>query len=292
MKRVILFTVLLGMLFSCTACAGQEQSQRTEVSIIKEMTVYYARYGDGAKEKTEELLQELESLDPEAASKWQDIMGLWESVSQNIEIHENILPDGLPDSEELCLIVLGFQLNPDGSPREELIKRLEVALASAEKYPKALIVCTGGGTASRNPSVTEAGTMAQWLMEHGIAEERIVVEDQSITTAQNAIYTYQILAEKYPEVHQLAIISSDYHIATGTLLFGAQARLLADDTEDAAYAIVSNAAYHAPKGSLSTMFQAGALIELAGDVDTAFDIYYETYDIHELPELPVQQPEE
>ena len=32
------------------------------------------------------------------------------------------------------------------------------------------------------------------------------------------------------------------------------------------------------------MFQAGALIELSGDVDTAFDIYYETYDIHELPE--------
>ena len=34
------------------------------------------------------------------------------------------------------------------------------------------------------------------------------------------------------------------------------------------------------------MFQAGALIELSGDADTAFEIYYETYDIHALPPPP------
>jgi hypothetical protein len=33
------------------------------------------------------------------------------------------------------------------------------------------------------------------------------------------------------------------------------------------------------------MFQAGALIELSGDVKTAFDIYYDNYDIHSLPPL-------
>ena len=31
--------------------------------------------------------------------------------------------------------------------------------------------------------------------------------------------------------------------------------------------------------------QAGALIELSGDVETDFDIYYDTYDIHELPPI-------
>ena len=49
--------------------------------------------------------------------------------------------------------------------------------------------------------------------------------------------------------------------------------------------VVSSAAWKAPSGSLSTMFQAGALIELSGDADTAFEIYYETYDIHALPPL-------
>jgi len=33
------------------------------------------------------------------------------------------------------------------------------------------------------------------------------------------------------------------------------------------------------------MFQAGALIELSGDMETALKIYYDTYDIHALPPM-------
>ena len=51
------------------------------------------------------------------------------------------------------------------------------------------------------------------------------------------------------------------------------------------YEVISNAAWKAPSGSLSTMFQAGALIELSGDKETAWKIYYDEYDIHELPPL-------
>ena len=180
-------------------------------------------------------------------------------------------------------MVLGFQLNPDGSMRPELVERLQVALASAEKYPHALIVCTGGGTAAANKSATEAGCMAEYLREQGVAPERIIVEDHSQTTAQNAAFTCRILEEQYPQVRQLAILSSDYHIATGVLLFSAQATLTAEEVGKERFTVVSNAAWPAPSGSLSTMFQAGALIELAGDVKTAYEIYYDTYDIHPLP---------
>ena len=122
--------------------------------------------------------------------------------------------------------------------------------------------------------------MAEWLEKHGVEPSRLIVEDRSLTTAQNAIFTFDILEAQYPQVRQIAIISSDYHIATGVLLFGAEAIL-----RDSGAKVVSNAAWHAPGGSLSAMFQAGALIELSGDAETAFDIYYETYDIHELPPL-------
>jgi uncharacterized SAM-binding protein YcdF (DUF218 family) len=160
-----------------------------------------------------------------------------------------------------------------------------VAKASAEKYPNALIVCTGGGTAAENPEATEAGEMAKWLIANSVDARRVIVEDRSLTTAQNAICTWKILTEQYPQVKQLAIISSDYHIATGTLLFGAEATLQAEEAGEERMTVVSNAAWHAPSGTLSPMFQAGALIELSGDVETAFAIYYETYDIHELPPL-------
>ena len=126
---------------------------------------------------------------------------------------------------------------------------------------------------------------AKWLIENGIEENRVIVEANSLTTAQNAIFTYDILTKDYPSVTQVAIVSSDYHIATGTLLFEAEAILRASGDAGESFRVVSNAAWEAPSGSLSGMFQAGALIELSGDTETAFEIYYDTYDIHELPPL-------
>ena len=70
--------------------------------------------------------------------------------------------------------------------------------------------------------------MAEWLIQNGISEDRIIVEDNSLTTAQNAMFSIDILSEKYPQVTKLAIVSSDYHIATGNLLFGARSILLAE----------------------------------------------------------------
>ncbi len=252
---------------------------------VKEIVVNYGAFGDEAEARNEELLRQLEGFNPDAAARWRTILALWKRVNAGMEIHEGVLPDGLPDSDELCIVALGFQLNPDGSMREELIHRLEVVRRSAEKYPKALIVCTGGGTAAGDETATEAGRMAEWLAANGIDESRIIVEDQSLTTAQNAQLTLGILEEQYPQVTQLAILSSDYHIATGTLLFTAESILRAEEAGQEPWTVVSNAAYKAPSGSLSSMFQAGALIELLGDVETAFEIYYETYDIHELPRM-------
>lgn len=251
---------------------------------IQEIAVNYGAYGREADARNRALLAEMALFNPDAAARWEKIAALWREA-EGLPVHDGALPDGLPDTDELCLVVLGFQLNPDGSMKEELVERLRTALRSAEKYPRAYIVCTGGGTAAENENATEAGKMAEWLVANGVDGSRVLVEDRSLTTAQNAIYTYDLLTEKYPQVKQLAIISSDYHIATGTLLFEAEAILRAEEAGREKMHVVSNAAYRAPSGSLSSMFQAGALIELSGDVETAFEIYYETYDIHELPPL-------
>ena len=275
------------MLSAVCLCFGCEQKKeiRDRQEIIEEMVIDYGSYGSEADERIGSLIKELRSVDADAADRWESILSLWKTANTDLRINDGVLPDGLPDTDELCIVALGFQLNPDGSMRDELIERLKVVLGSAEKYPHALIVCTGGGTAAENESATEAGKMAEWLIGNGIAPERVIVEDQSVTTAQNAIYTCDILTEYYPQVKQLAIVSSDYHIATGALLFEAEAILRAEKAGGEAMRVVSNAAWKAPAGALSTMFQAGALIELSGDTETAFEIYYDTYDIHELPPL-------
>lgn len=281
-RRVFALILSLCLLLGCAGCGKQKRSSR---EIVEEMVVDYGSYGDRANRRVRSLLRELKKADPDAAARWKSIMALWKQANKKLTLHYDVLPDGLPDTDALCIVVLGFQLNPDGSMREELVRRLEVAKRSAEKYPNALILCTGGGTAAENGDATEAGAMARWLLENGIEPTRLLIENRSLTTAQNAICSFEILNERCPQVRELAIVSSDYHIATGVLLFGAQSRLLADKAGGESIRVTSNAAWRAPSGSLSTMFQAGALIELSGDTETAFEIYFDTYDIHALPPL-------
>ena len=256
-----------------------------EQEIIEALTVGYASQGNLFNDKSTALSAELRELNPDKADRWDSIMKLWKGLDDTLVINYDLLPDGLPETNELCIVVLGFQLNDDGSMKYELKQRLIIAKACAEKYPNAYVVCTGGGTAVQNKSATEAGEMTKWLIENGIDEKRVITEDQSITTSQNAIYTLEILGEKYPEVNSIAIVSSDYHIRTGWLLFSAEATLLAEKAGEERIKVISDAAWHAPAGTLTEMFNAGALVELAGDVETAFDIYYNNYDIHDLPDI-------
>ena len=291
-RTVIGIIALIGILFACIAFSGCGKDTGKDSSgtvnaekLIEEIAVDCGTYGTEAADRIETLLKEMASADAGAAARWRTITDLWMSPQLGKPLNYDVLPDGLPDTDELCIVVLGFQLEPDGAMKDELIQRLTVALRSAQKYPDAYVVCTGGGTAAENESVSEAGEMAKWLAEQGVARERIIVEDNSVTTAQNAIFTYDILTSLYPSVKKLAIVSSDYHIATGELLFRAESVLRAITPGKEKLEVVSNAAWKAPSGTLSPMFQAGALIELSGDVDTAFDIYYDNYDIHELPPL-------
>ncbi|MBQ7714242.1 MAG: YdcF family protein [Clostridia bacterium] len=277
----LLSVVFIASLSGCGNDADPKSVQKT----VEEIAVDYGTYGDEAKDRIDELLDGLSSADGSAAKRIEKIMDIWTSPDLGKTLNYDVLPDGLPDTDELCIVVLGFQLNPDGTMKDELIERLTVALESAKKYPRSYIVCTGGGTAAENRSASEAGEMAKWLAEQGVADERIIVEDNSVTTAQNAIFTYDILTSLFPSVKKLAIVSSDYHIATGELLFKAEAIIRANTPGNEKLEVVSNAAWKAPSGSLSSMFQAGALIELFGDVETAFDIYYDNYDIHDLPPL-------
>ncbi len=272
MKQRIFAMALVCCLIAAAVCPAAAEEDVTARSLIERIVVSYA----ADRTRDEKALSVLSSADPSLGEKWARIMDLWEAP---VPVNDS-LPDSLMQDDSLCLVALGFQLNPDGTMRDELIERLKVLLRASAQYPNAVIVCTGGGTAAANPSATEAGRMAEWLVSQGVDSARVIVEDRSLTTAQNAVYTFDILEERYPQVKQIAVVSSDYHIATGTLLFGAEAIL-----RDSAAEVVSNAAWRAPGGTLSAMFQAGALIELSGDTDTAFEIYYETYDIHELPPL-------
>lgn len=234
---------------------------RDEKSILREMVFAYCWEQDPDAKRMQNLLTELEEKNPEAVNKWRQILACWKQADGDMPLNYGTLPEDLEDEDTLCLIVLGFQLNPDGTMRKELIDRLEAARKSAKLYPQAYLLCTGGGTAESS-GVTEAEVMAQWLVEHGISEERIIVENQSISTTQNAVFSSRILAQGYPQITQVALISSDYHLPWATILFQAQFIL-----EDLPITVVSNAACHASETISKTTllyYQSNGIQELAG----------------------------
>ena len=211
-------------------------------SIIRELITYYCHHQDNARTDIERLLQELETLDSEQAAHWRAIMAYWHYACTELPLSSDVLPEGLPQDDSLCIVVFGFALNYNGTPKEELEGRLVTALAAAESYPKAYILCTGGGTAPGNPNVTEAGQMAAWLKARGVDPERIITESRSYSTEQNAQFCLEILQKDYPQIRSLALVSSDYHLRRCHLLF--QTLFILKDLTNH-YEIAGSAAYPA-----------------------------------------------
>lgn len=258
-KRPILFLLVLLLIFPMFC---RPASAATEKDILRQILTFYGHHQEAAETDIQCLLQQLEQMNPDAAEDWRQILDKWRWVVEEFEVTWDILPDGLPQDDSLCIIVMGFRLNYGGAMDEELIRRLEVALASAEKYPNAYIVCTGGGTSSSNPYATEAGQMAAWLQEQGISSERIIVENRSYSTEENVLNTYQILSRDYPQVKSLALVSSDYHLRRCQLLFTAGILL-----NDMPYTIVADACFDAGhegthEGYLEEMKSLGKMVDL------------------------------
>ncbi|MBF6175699.1 YdcF family protein [Nocardia blacklockiae] len=88
-----------------------------------------------------------------------------------------------PRGPGTAIVVLGYGLEPDGRMRGELIDRLEAGFVQAAVSPQSPIIVTGG-----NPrgGVTEADAMARWLVERGIAPDRVHVEAAATDTRENA----------------------------------------------------------------------------------------------------------
>lgn len=239
-KRIFLSLLLvLCLVFSMTATASAAENPNV---VIRDLLNYYRYYESDSLTDIYRLLDELEQMDPAQADNWRKIMDRWDYAVNELEIPYGCLPDGLPEDDSLCIVVMGYVLNRDGTMRDELVGRCQVALNSHKKYPNAYIICSGGGTASGNSRATEAGRMADWLIANGVDESRVIVENRSLSSEHNAMYSMKILKEQYPQVNSIALISSDYHIRRCYVLFEA-ALALNDWDED--YTILGTAGFDA-----------------------------------------------
>lgn len=96
-----------------------------------------------------------------------------------------------------------------------------VFAAAARALPSAILVCSGGATGENNPEGhTEAGLMKKYLSEIcGIDAERIFIDEKAMTTAENAVNTFEILRKN--RIKTMTIVTSAYHQRWGQAVYNA-----------------------------------------------------------------------
>ncbi len=80
------------------------------------------------------------------------------------------------------------------------------------------ILLTGGNGAILQDLASEAVEMRQFLIKIGVPDSVIIVEPNSRTTYENAVFTQEILVEKYPNARCL-LITSAWHMPRAKAIF-------------------------------------------------------------------------
>src|SRR6476646_1981634 len=90
------------------------------------------------------------------------------------------------DFSKPAIVILGYGLNPDGTMRTILRRRVLTGLIVAQFFPQSPVIVTGGNPQSGK---TEARQMRNMLQLLGFPADRIIVEDRSNSTVQNAQFS-------------------------------------------------------------------------------------------------------
>lgn len=124
----------------------------------------------------------------------------------------------LPVAGKHAFVVLGYQLK-DGEMEDELKSRCDAAAAAALQFPDSILICSGGATGDNNPlSHTEAGLMKQYLVETcGVSTDRIFIDEEAMTTTENALNTFSIL--KKQGIDTITLVTSSYHQRRAHMLY-------------------------------------------------------------------------
>lgn len=115
------------------------------------------------------------------------------------------------------MIILGCGLRKDGTPTPLLRGRINTALEfyrqqKAENGKEMMFVASGGQ--GKNEVIPEGLSIKQYLMEQGIPEKQILVEDRSTSTYENMKFSKQKIEERgaITKATKIAFATTNYHV--------------------------------------------------------------------------------
>lgn len=112
-----------------------------------------------------------------------------------------------PTSNARAIIILGAKVNDfPATPSNVLKERLDTAIDYLDNNLTTLAIVSGG----KGPDETEseACVMARYLIERGIQKNRVLIEDQSTSTAENLINSAHFISPS----DKVVICTSDFHM--------------------------------------------------------------------------------
>ena len=114
------------------------------------------------------------------------------------------------------MIILGCQVRPDG-PSILLQDRIDEAAAYLLDHPEVTVVASGGQ--GPDEPMSEARAIRDALVEQGVEEERILLEEASHNTVQNLRYSKALLEEAGIDTSGgVLVVSNGFHLARVRML--------------------------------------------------------------------------
>lgn len=123
-------------------------------------------------------------------------------VEANIVLYMNSAGESSVD----CMIVLGAGVFGD-KPSPVLQSRIGTAYDYLIQNPDTVVIASGGQGPSEK--ISEGKCIANTLMEKGISANRIIIEDQSKTTAENMKFCSRLIPA---DTRTIGIVTNNFHV--------------------------------------------------------------------------------
>lgn len=125
-----------------------------------------------------------------------------------------------PDPDRDFILILGCALMKDGTPTPLLKARADRALEFAaeqekESGKKAIFIPSGGK--GEDEVISEAQSIRNYLLERGVDESRIILEDRSTSTYENMLFSKQIIDSIDPKAKVL-FSTNGFHVFRSGLM--------------------------------------------------------------------------
>lgn len=159
-----------------------------------------------------------------AAAGWKQISGLWNAIPKPLKITgvavigiciaALVIAEGLiigygasaPRAGADYVIVLGAQVR-GRTPSYNLARRLDKAYEYLKENPQTMVILSGGQ--GEGEEITEASAMAEYLKKKGLAEERMILEDESKNTYENIAFSREKLDEQNGNI---VLVTNNFHV--------------------------------------------------------------------------------